>query len=370
MTPKSRRAWEWIVWGTLFVVVTTVLHNARTEIEQVHVVIVFLLLVLGASAGGERALGFSVAVAGFLAINYFFQSPFDTFAVAKSLDWTVLLAFLATAMVATDLLAQARAESEIARRHADEIERLSAEVRHTEALREASRLKDVLLASVSHDLRTPLTAIRALAQNVSLGAGDVPRQAGSIVEQTDRLSRMVADLLDLSRLRAGMFSVNPEFNTAEDLLGATLNQFARDGERERIRAEIDYSSPMLAGKFDFVQSLRILSNLVDNALRYSPGESTVTIKIGPHGSMLRFKVIDQGIGVAPTERKRIFEPFYRPSGSPPDAGRLGLGLAIARELAVTQQGSVEYSEGESGGSVFILDLPIAFAGTEELNSSQ
>lgn len=362
---KSRSYGEWVLWGALFCLVTVVLHFVRNDIQQVHVVLVFLLLVLGASAGGERVLGFSVALGGFLAINYFFQWPFDTFAVDKSLDLIVLLAFLATASVATHLLAKARTESELARSHANEIERLSVEVRYTEALREAGRLKDVLLASVSHDLRTPLTAIKALAQNVALGAGDIRGQAGSIVDQADRLSRMVADLLDLSRLRAGMFSVAPEFNTAEDLLGATLNQFSGTGDCGRIRTEIDYSSPMLSGVFDFVKSLRILSNLVDNALRYSPSDSTVTIKVGAEGSMLRFRVIDQGSGVALTERERIFEPFYRPSGSKADSGRLGLGLAIARELAVAQQGSVEYSDAKGGGSVFTLDLPISFAGASD-----
>ncbi len=105
-------------------------------------------------------------------------------------------------------------------------------------------------------------------------------------------------------------------------------------------ARTGISHRVLSGVFDFVKSVRILSNLVDNALRYSPSDSIVTIKVGADGSMLRFRVIDQGNGVAPSERERIFEPFYRPRGSKPDSGRLGLGLAIARELAVAQQGSV------------------------------
>ena len=94
-------------------------------------------------------------------------------------------------------------------------------------------------------------AIRSRAQNGSVGAGDVAGQGGSSVEQADRLSRMVADLLDLSRLRAGMFSVTPEFNTAEDLLGATLNHFSGTHYFLPIRTLFYYSSPLLSLFFVF-----------------------------------------------------------------------------------------------------------------------
>jgi K+-sensing histidine kinase KdpD len=351
----SRRVTAWLV---LFILATLLMIRVRGQIEQVHVVLVYLLLVLAASAGGERWLGFIAAFAGLLAINYFFQPPFDTMAVSKSLDGVVLAAFLVTALVATQLLSRARAEADRARLHASEVERLSNEVRDAELLREANRMKDIVLASVSHDIRTPLTSIRALAQNVATGAGDARSQAETIVEEVDRLSQMVAKVLDLSRLRAGTFPINPEPNTAEDLLGATIRQFAGVTGAERIRTEIDYSRPALTGEFDFVQSLRILTNLIDNALRYSPADAPVTIEVTVHDSRLVFRVRDQGGGVPASERERIFEPFYRPQGTGHDLGHAGLGLAIARRLAEAQDGAVTYETADGGGSVFILALPL------------
>src|SRR4029077_20099212 len=136
------------------------------------------------------------------------QPPFDSLTVDQPLDYLALVAFLSTALVANHLLARARAEAETARKHAEEIDALSEEVRHAEALREASRLKDILLASVSHDLRTPLTAIRALAQDIAADESTARARAEIIVGQADRLGKMVADVLDLSRLKAGAFTMN------------------------------------------------------------------------------------------------------------------------------------------------------------------
>ncbi len=360
MSLQARRAVPWLIWIAALVAVTAVMRAWRSDIETAHVVIAFLLIVLGGSATGGRALGFTLAVGGFALIDYYFQVPYDTLAVGKPLDWVVLVAFLATAAVATHLLARAQEEAQEARRRAEEVERLSRLAEHAEALREANRLKDMLLASVSHDLRTPLTAIKAIAQEAA-AKGDA--RAADIEAQVDRLSRMVADLLDLSRLRAGAFPIRPELNTAEDLLGALTSQTAAVAAG-RLRTAVDLSRPALVGKFDFVQSLRILANLVENALRYAPGASPVEIETTRRGAQLVFAVADRGPGIAPAERERVFEPFYRPEGSPPDSGRAGLGLAIARHLAELQGGTLTYEVRPGGGSIFRLALPAADVAAE------
>jgi len=333
------------------------MRQARPNIEQSHAAFVYILIVLGAAASGEQWLGILAAVGGFLAINYFFQPPFDTLTVGEPSDLLALVAFLSTALVANTLLARARAEAERARRHAEEVEALSAEVRHAEALREASRLKDVLMASVSHDLRTPLTAIRAIAQDIAADDSGATARAEMIVGQADRLGKMVADVLDISRLKGGALTMNAEVNTAEDLLGATLRQFSGVADAKRIETIIDYSQPALVGTFDFVQSLRVMTNLVDNALRCS--RDTVTISVTQMNGSLSFQVADRGPGVPLSERERIFDAFYRPVGTTADAGAAGLGLSIARQLAEAQGGSVKYSARPEGGSIFTFELPAA-----------
>ena len=358
MTPKKIRYVEWALWLGILVLSTVIMRGARPDIEQAHAAFVYILIVLGATAGGERWLGTFVALIGFLAINYFFQPPFDTLSVNAPLDFLALVSFLSTALVANHLLARALAEAERARKHAEEIEALSAEVRHAEALREASRLKDILLASVSHDLRTPLTAIRALAQDIAADGSHARSHAEIIVSQADRLGKMVADVLDLSRLKAGAFTMNAEVNTAEDLLGATLRQFSGVPDAKRIETVIDYSQPALVGTFDFVQSLRVMTNLVDNALRRSR-DAPVTITVMQSNGALSFQIADRGPGVPVDERERIFDSFYRPDGAGADAGAAGLGLSIARQLAEAQGGSVAYVDRPGGGSLFIFELPAA-----------
>ncbi|GAC1453393.1 MAG: hypothetical protein PVSMB1_01900 [Gemmatimonadaceae bacterium] len=358
MTTKTIRLIDWTLWLGLLVVSTAIMRSVRPDIEQANAAFVYILIVLGATVGGERWLGILVAVLGFLAINYYFQSPFDTLTVGHPLDWLALISFLSTALVANHLLARTRAEAERARKHAEEVEALSEEVRHAEALREASRLKDILLASVSHDLRTPLTAIRALAQDIAADGSRARPHAEIIVGQADRLNKMVADVLDLSRLKAGAFTMNAEVNTAEDLLGATMRQFLGVPEAKRIETVIDYSRPALLGTFDFVQSLRVMTNLVDNALRCSR-VAPVTITVKQSNGALLFQVADRGPGVPVAERERIFESFYRPNGASADAGAAGLGLSIARQLAEAQGGRVSYAERPGGGSIFTFELPAA-----------
>ena len=215
--------------------------------------------------------------------------------------------------------------------------RLVAEAEHAEALREADRLKDIVLASVSHDLRTPLTTIKALAQSEAMQGN---RSAAAIEEQADRLSRLVSDLLDLSRLKGGGFSAIPELNTAEDLIGAAVRQTRGLFGDRTLRTVIDLSTPALVGHFDFSQSLRVLCNLLENAVRYSPLAEPIELAARREGATLVFTVSDRGPGVREEDATRIFEPFYRAKTAAPDAGRAGLGLSIARTLAEIQGGSL------------------------------
>ncbi len=350
------------VWSAVLVAVTIVFKETRGDPNTAHVILAYLLIVLGGSASGGRVVGFSLACISFLVIDFFFQVPYDHFSVDKPLDWVVLVAFLITAGVATQLLAVARAQAERAQHRADEVaalsaerERLMREAEHAEALREANRMKDSLLASVSHDLRTPLTTIKALAED-SKRHGD--ENAAIIEEQADRLGRFVSDLLDLSRLNGGALPLTIEENTAEDLVGAAIRNVAGLVNGRTITAAIDTSAPALVGRFDFVQSLRILSNLLENALRYAPAGTSVELGVAADGGMLVFSVADRGPGVPGPERHRIFEMFYRAAGQAPDAGRSGLGLFIARRIAELQGGTLSYEDRPGGGARFVLRLPL------------
>jgi two-component system sensor histidine kinase KdpD len=535
--PRARTRW-WVAWLAALLLVTAGMVQVRASLGGAHVVLAYLVLVLGASAHGGRALGLTLSVLAFGCFNFFFVPPYHTFAVAAPLDWLVLGAFLVTSVIAAQLLARAQSEAADARQRTSELDRLSAlgaealnagraedalraivdvirtsldvarcevhvrdaahqavtrtavrdvglpaapagagpawaaphggdpdgdgrapglpdaarliawvaehgrsavarvdgtlrfggpagldtgslpadldvagartlllplrvhdrivgvlclahdaditldtprrrllgalsyyaalgvervrltvEAEHADALREADRLKDALLASVSHDLRTPLTTIKALAHDIG-AEGD--ERAVIIEEEADRLNRFVADLLDLSRLAGGALTVTPQLNAAEDLLGAALQRVAGAAGDRVIDVVLDPGEPLLLGRFDFVHALRVLVNLVENAIKYSPSDTPIELaarRVGAPPGWLEFVVADRGAGVPPSERERIFEPFYRPAGAQPDARSAGLGLSIARRLAEAQGGTLQHEPRPDGGSRFVLRLP-------------
>src|SRR5213594_2665220 len=146
------RAWAWLIWGTVLVTASVVLRVCRDSVDTVHAALTYLLVILGGSVSGGRLLGFTLTVAGFLLIDFFFQLPYDTLSVGKWLDWVVLLAFLTTAAVTTQLLTRERARTAEAERRAGEVAslgRLGAEILS------AGRAEDSL-AGIAELIRTSL----------------------------------------------------------------------------------------------------------------------------------------------------------------------------------------------------------------------
>ena len=234
--------------------------------------------------------------------------------------------------------------------------RLVAAAEQAEAERRVESLRSALLTAVSHDLRTPLTTIKGIAGEIRHGA-DAER-AAVIESEADRLNGLVNDLLDLSRIHAGAVRPSLAVNTVDDLLGASLR--AASGVLRGRRVEIDApDDALLAGTFDLTQALRVVVNLLDNAAKYSPSDTPIEVRARQQGDRLAIEVMDRGPGVPEDERDRIFEPFYRPPGVPPDIRGHGLGLSIARGLAEAQGGTVSFAPRPGGGSVFRLELPAA-----------
>jgi len=331
--PVSR---AWILWLVVLAAVTALMYPWRQALNEAYVALAYLLVVQVASARHGRALGLTLAGLAFLCFDIFFLEPYGTLAVEKRLDWLILAAFLVTGVVAAQLFERTRLAE------------------HADALREAAKLKDAVVASISHDLRTPLTSIKALAHDLA-ATGD--ERAMMIEEEADRLSSFVADLLDLSRINSGVLPLEPEPNEAEDLIGAALQRVSGASAGRDLRVSLGPGEPLLFGRFDFSQTLRALVNLIENAIKYSDTTQPVDIGVKREGDWLIFSVADAGQGIPVIERERIFEPFYRPKGVSPDVGGAGLGLSIARAVMEAQGGSIRYENREGGGSVFYLRVP-------------
>lgn len=243
---------------------------------------------------------------------------------------------------------------------------LAREADRADALQKADEMKNAVLASVSHDLRTPLTTIKALAHEIRRDGDD---RAAAIEEEADRLNRVVADLLDLSRLAGGAVQVRTEINAAEDLIGAALQRVSGIMGDRTLVASLDPAEPLLLGRFDFAHALRVLCNLIENAAKFAPSRSAVEVRARRNDSALEFHVEDRGPGVPAADREVVFEPFVRRAAGMPDVGGAGLGLSIARGLAEAQGGTVRYEDRPGGGSRFIFAVPAAEAADLETSGS-
>lgn len=226
----------------------------------------------------------------------------------------------------------------------------------TEELRRVDRLKDSLLAAVSHDLRTPLTTIKGLAHEISqLGEIETEERAHVIENEADQLSALVDGLLELSQLNAHAMPVRMEINTLDEVVGAALQRASKVLEH-RVVTFTSATDNMLVGRFDLAHSIRILVNLLENAAKYSPVTAPIDVSLKRDGKMLIIAVSDRGPGIPEGDRARVFEPFSRSATATSDVRGSGLGLSIARSLAEAQQGSLDVIARDGGGSTFIAKL--------------
>jgi two-component system sensor histidine kinase KdpD len=232
--------------------------------------------------------------------------------------------------------------------------RLIAAVERAEALREADELKDALLASVSHDLRTPLTTIKARAHEMRVHGDE---QAEVIEQEADRLNRIVVDLLDLSRLKAGVLPTTLELNAVDEIVELVVQRVEGVFGQRTLAVQLSPDGDLLFGRCDLAHSVRILVNLVENADKYAPVGTPIELSARRNGKWIEVSVADRGPGLPSEETERAFEPFNRSPDLPPDVGGSGLGLAIARRLAEAQSASLRYAPREGGGSVFTYSFP-------------
>jgi two-component system, OmpR family, sensor histidine kinase KdpD len=240
---------------------------------------------------------------------------------------------------------------------ASDRERLAQDAVEAAALRRSDTVKTAVLRAVSHDFRSPLTAIRVAVDGLSseelaLGPADRASLLETVQVETGRLERLVANLLDLSRLEAGAAQPEPELWTVDELVGQALEELGTD--RDRVRVELGAETPPV--RVDAAQVQRVLVNLLDNALRFSPFDAGVLLRVTHTRRDVILRVVDQGPGVPEADLERIFDPFEIRSEIDVHSGT-GLGLAIARGFAEANGGRVWAESRPGQGASFALALP-------------
>lgn len=238
--------------------------------------------------------------------------------------------------------------------------RLDARARLAQLDAETNELRAAMFSSVTHDLRTPLASIKAgVTSLLDVTTVHDPAQQHellvTILEETDRLNRLVGNILDLARIRAGALIPRRVATDVQEVAEAVLARMRPQLERVRVGLQVPDDLPEIAA--DPMQLDQVLTNLVENAARHSPPGGAVTIDLSREGGAVRVRVSDEGPGIPLAQREKVFEPFYRGREEPERPGS-GLGLSIARAVVVAHGGRIWVEETAGGGTAMVLDLPI------------
>jgi K+-sensing histidine kinase KdpD len=324
-------------------VVTGAVYALRPIAPVVSLGVLYVLAVVAVAVVWGLAYAIPVSVGSMLAFNFLFLPPVHTFALRESENWVALVVYLIVGVVVGELATRSR--------------RLAREAVEAETLRQTDAVKTAVLHAVSHDLRSPLTAIRAASEgldnpSVELRAREREELFETIRIEVHRLERLVNNLLDLSRLEAGPARRKPELWTVDTLLASALDQLGREADR----IEASFAGDLGLVRVDGPQLQRVFVNLLENALKFSSPSDPVEVTVEEDGGRIVVHVRDRGPGIAEADRERIFDPFERGSNAGPGSG---LGLAIARGFAEANGGRVwvEAASESTGGSTFVLELP-------------
>jgi two-component system sensor histidine kinase KdpD len=231
--------------------------------------------------------------------------------------------------------------------------------RAMEPLAESDRQRTALLNAVSHDLRTPIAAAKAAisslrAPEVSWSEADQRELLATAEQAMDRLTDLVTNLLDLSRLQAGALPVLIAPVGIDDIVARALEYVAAD---RRVTVDVAADLPEVVADAGLLE--RVIANVVQNALRYTPLGSPVLIAGSTHGEVVELRIIDRGPGIPSSALNAVFQPFQRGDDTPVDGAGVGLGLAIARGLSEAMGGTAHAEETPGGGATIVISLQAA-----------
>lgn len=349
--------------------VTVVLLGLRDGLALGSVLLLYLFAVVVVSALGGLVPGLLAAAVSFMLANWFFTPPFHTLAV-DSRDSVVELAVFAAAAIVVAAVVELAARDRLGYQQA-----LDAEVARTRELTAEDRARAALLAAVGHDLRTPLASTKAAVSSLRQPDVTWPTDVRdellcTIEESTDRLTRLVTNLLDMSRLRSDSVTARPAPVALDEVVGrAVLREHL-----PTLDVDVPDDLPLVLADAGLLE--RVVENLVENAVRFSPPGGRVEVRAdvgtGPAGppsgpaerssgaASVRLRVVDHGPGIPPERRDEVFGAFQRLDDR--DAGsHVGLGLAIARGFAEAMGATVVPSTTPGGGLTMTVHLPRAAA---------
>ncbi|MDD5254878.1 MAG: DUF4118 domain-containing protein [Candidatus Omnitrophica bacterium] len=323
----------------LIFLITLLGELVKRRLEPTNIVMFYLLAVIIAAIRWGQGPAIVTSILSVLAFDFFLIPPYFTLSVADLQYVFTFIAFLIVGIVVSTLASKTREQV---------------------IQRQKEKLQTALLNSVSHDLRTPLSSIAgslsALLDN-DAGLDDATRK--ELLEaaffESEQLNRLVSNLLDMTRMEAGALKISRKACELRDVLGATLEQLKEKIGARNIRIDIPDDFPEISVDFFFM--MKVFSNLIDNALKYSSADTPIDITAAALKDEVNIEIKDHGSGIPKEDLKRIFEKFYRAARTHQITGT-GLGLSICKGIIEAHGGRIIAKNNPDRGAAFMITLPL------------
>ena len=312
-------------------------HLMRNLFSNTNLVMFYILAVVVAALKLGRGPSILAAVLGVLFFDFLFVHPYYSFAVA---DTEYLVTFLVLFIVGIV------------------ISTLVEDTRHVGLMKEKDKMQTALFNSISHDLRTPIAsitgALSTLIENPELDAVFQKELLETASEEAGRMNQLVGNLLDMARVEAGALKISSKLCEVRDVVGSALNQFEEKLRNKNITIKIPAELPDVL--MDFSLMMKVLVNLIDNAVNYSPAGVELEIEASYRNLYVELRISDRGLGIPQEDIEHVFDKFYRVK-RPQSFKGTGLGLSICRSIVEAHKGRIRAENRSGGGTSIVILLP-------------
>lgn len=359
----KRPRWQRYLLALLIIVLTVGIATPLSKhLDLTNIVMLFLLAVVFVSVKLGRRPAILSAFFGVLSFNFFFVPPYWSLEIAHAQYLITLITLLIVALTITHYMSGFREQAALAmtrEKQALELYRLEKLAQETQVEMAAERLRSSILSALSHDIRTPLTSLYGLADSLSLTNPKLDTATQTTLtalrDQASHINNMVNNLLEMARLRAGGLQFRKEWQPLDEVVGTSIKLLQSALVQHTVKVNIPDDFPLL--EFDALLMERVFCNLLENAAKYSPAHSHLSINAKLFKDQAEICVCNAGEGFPEGKLEQMFELFERGKHESSIPG-VGLGLSICRAILEAHQGSIKALNLPTGGSCTCFYLPL------------
>lgn len=330
--------------GTV-ILCTMICIIAYPFLEESNFIMVYLLGITILSLSGHTGASIAASFLSILAYDFFFINPFYSVSIDHNQYFFTLLVMLTVTLIISHLITQFKRNTEL--------------VKDSQLEAETERFRNILLTSISHDLKTPLTAILGSASNLIQSGNQIDEEiknelAQNIYEEAERLNQLVINILQIIKLEAGTILISKQHYALEEVIGTALNRLNKRLENTPIHFHLPHNAPLVPLDARLID--QVLYNLIENAIKFSPPGAQVELSMAYNSKIVTIKIKDHGYGIKQEDLHLIFDKFYQ--GGKPESKGSGLGLAICKEIIQAHHGKIWAELNKDQGTTFYFTLPL------------